>query len=344
MAGVEAHRHVYWAIYCTADAGLDYCGACGQFTAGSFCPVMGNDPDRSRLWLGYFGDTVVVQKNQSSHWGSDMSHVVNMYRGWLFVKRGLLTMLSYRTALLLGLFSGLLGIVQFGLMAQFVSSGNNFPLIEQYGGDLLAYLIIGSVFTSFVGVALNSFQGAIRAEQQMGTLEHLLLADLSLTSILFYAALWNFLETLLNTAIIFAIAMLLFKVSISINLLVTSFILVLTVLSLSGIGMISAGIILVTKQGDPVGWIFTTLTGLLSGVMFPVEILPNWIKPLSMLLPTTHALKALRMTLTINAGILSVQNEILFLIGTMLLTFPLGLLVFQAGLRKAKREGSLSEY
>jgi ABC-2 type transport system permease protein len=253
-------------------------------------------------------------------------------------------MLSYRTALLLGLFSGLLGIVQFGLMGQFVSYGNSFPLIEQYGGDLLTYLIIGSVFTSFVGVALHSFQSAIRAEQQMGTLEHLLLADLSLTSIMLYSAFWNFLQALLSATIIFVVVVLLFQVSIAINILVTALVLVLTVLSLSGIGMSSAGIILVTKRGDPVGWIFTTLTGLLSGVLFPVEILPHSILPLSAILPTTHALKALRMTLVLNASFQNVQSEILFLVVTTIVTLPFGLFIFRAGLKRAKREGSLSEY
>ena len=58
---------------------------------------------------------------------------VDMYRGWLFMKRGLLTTISYRTALILSILSGLLGIVQFGLMAKFMSQGNVFPLIEQYG-------------------------------------------------------------------------------------------------------------------------------------------------------------------------------------------------------------------
>ncbi len=273
-----------------------------------------------------------------------MSVFVSVYRGWLFIKRGVLTIVSYRTALVLSLFSGLLGIVQFWLMAKFISQGNVFPLIESYGGDLLTYLVVGSIFTSFVGVALNSFQGAIRAEQQMGTLEHLLLADLSLTSIILYSAVWNFLNALLNAAIVFLAAVCLFDINLSVDFLLTSFILVLTVLSLSGIGLTSAGIILVTKQGDPVGWAFTTLTGLLSGVMFPVEILPNWLRAISMFLPTTHALKALRLTLAGNISPQNLQGEIQFLVMTMLLTFPLGVCVFQMGLKKAKREGSLSQY
>lgn len=269
---------------------------------------------------------------------------VDMYRGWLFMKRGLLTTISYRTALILSILSGLLGIVQFGLMAKFMSQGNVFPLIEQYGGNLLTYLIHGSIFTSFVGVALHSFQGAIRSEQQMGTLEHLLLADLSLASIIVYSALWNFINSLLNSILIFLVVALLFDFSVSTNIFLTSFILILIVLSLSGIGLISAGIILVTKKGDPVGWAFTTLTGLLSGVLFPVEILPSWLRVISMFLPTTHALKALRLTLTGNADLQSIHGEIKFLIITILLTFPLGLYVFKRGVKRAKYKGSLSEY
>ncbi len=273
-----------------------------------------------------------------------MKLLSSLYPAWLFVRRGLLSMMSYRTALILALLSGFLGIVQFGLMARFMSQGNAFPLIEQYGGDFLAYLIIGSTFTSFVGVALNSFQGAIRSEQQMGTLEHLLLANLPLANIMLYSALWNFLNALLNTVIIFLVAVALFDIDLSINLVLASFTLLLTVFSLSGIGMISAGIILVTKQGDPVGWIFTTLTSLVGGVLFPIEMLPDWLQAVSAALPTTHALRALRLTLTNYAGWREVQSEFLFLVVTLVITLPCGLVVFKLGFQKARRSGSLAEY
>lgn len=267
-----------------------------------------------------------------------------IYKAWLFVKRGLLSMLSYRTALALGLLSSLVGILQFGFMARFLSAGNSFPLLAPYGGNLLAYLIIGSAFMGFVGVSLNSFQGAIRAEQQMGTLEYLLLSDTLLGAILLYSALWNFLYTLFNTAILFLFVITLFQVPLSINLLAAGIILLLTILALSGIGLMSAGIIMVTKQGDPINWIFTTLTGLLSGILFPVEILPAWLQAVSYLLPTTHAIKALRLTLTSGAGPTDVAQEITFLMIAASLTIPSGLFAFSLGFNKARRAGSLGEY
>ncbi|MCA9959336.1 MAG: ABC transporter permease [Anaerolineales bacterium] len=268
----------------------------------------------------------------------------DLFVAWLFLKRSVLSMLSYRTALLLSLFTGFLSVVQFGLMAKFISEGNDFPLIAQYGGDLLAYLIIGSTFTSFVGVALSSFQGAIRSEQQMGTLEYLLLADLPVSKLMFFSAIWNFTNALLNTAVLFGIVAVVFKITLSMNLFLVVGVLMLSVLSLSGIGMISAGTILVTKRGDPVGWIFTTATGLLAGVVFPVELLPQWLRSVSNLLPTTHALHALRLALTAQAQWQDLKAQVLYLVLTLVITFPLGLVIFQAGLNKARRVGSLADY
>ncbi len=269
---------------------------------------------------------------------------LNIYKGWLFIKRGFLSMLSYRTALLLGLLTSFVSLLQFGFMAHFLSEGNTFPLLARYGGNLLTYLIIGGAFTGFVGVSLNSFQGAIRAEQQMGTLEYLLMSDTPLGGILLYSALWNFLNTLLNTVILFLFVTLLFDVSLSINLLATGVIILLTLLSLSGIGLMSAGVIMVTKQGDPINWIFTTLTGLLSGVFFPVEVLPPYLRILSSALPPTYALKALRLTLMRGASLAEVVPELVFLVVTSCLTIPLGLLVFHLGFDKARKTGSLEEY
>jgi ABC-2 type transport system permease protein len=178
----------------------------------------------------------------------------------------------------------------------------------------------------------------------MGTLEYLLLSDTPLGGILLYSALWNFLNTLLNTAILFLFVTVLFKVSLSINLLAAGVILLLTISSLSGIGLISAGVIMITKQGDPVSWIFTILTGLLSGVLFPVEMLPSYLQAVSYLLPTTHALKALRLTLISGAGLLDVTQEIAFLMFVSGLTIPLGLFAFSLGFNKARKAGSLGEY
>ena len=88
----------------------------------------------------------------------------------------------------------------------------------------------------------------------------------------------------------------------------------------------------------------TTLTGLLSGVLLPVEMLPNYLQTVSFILPTTHALKALRLTLTRGASLVKVTLELTFLVITTCLIIPLGLLAFNLGFTKARKVGSLAEY
>jgi ABC-2 type transport system permease protein len=267
-----------------------------------------------------------------------------MYKAWLFIKRGLVNMFSYKTALALGVLGSFVGILQFTFMGRFLSEGNTFSAIEQYGGNIIAYLIIGSAFTAFLGVSLNSFQGAIRSEQQMGTLEHLLMGPAKLELLLIYSGAWSFLNTLLNVTILLAVIVFVFGISLEMNLVGAVFTLILTILGLSGIGLMSAGIIMVTKIGDPITWSFTTLTGLLSGVLFPIEYLPPYLKMISYILPTTHALHALRMTLIQNAPFFQILPQIMILILTGMITLPLGFYMFRWGFDKARRTGTLAEY
>lgn len=267
-----------------------------------------------------------------------------MYKAYLFLKRFIITLVSYKTALTLGILGGFVGLLQFSFMGTFLSDGNSFPALEQYGGNLLAYLIIGTAFTSFVGVSLSSFQGAIRSEQHMGTLEYLLLSNTRLELLLIYSGFMNFIQTMVNVAILLVVVVFIFDIPLGINFPAALAVMLLTITSLSGIGLMSAGVIIVTKVGDPITWAFTTLTGLLSGVLFPVEYLPDYLQAISALLPTTHALHALRMTLIQGATISAVLTSIVFLLSMSMITLPLGLISIRVGFNHARKVGSLAHY
>lgn len=267
-----------------------------------------------------------------------------MAKAWQFAKRGFVTMLSYRIAFFLGIAGIVIGALRFAYMAGFLEEGNTFPGIAQDGGDLMAFLITGTLFMSFVGVSLNSFQGAIRSEQQMGTLEFLLMSDTPLSLTLLYSGLWNFIWTLLSTGIIFVVVAVGFHMQLQANLWLSLFILALSIICISGIGLIAAGIIMVTKRGEPITWSFSTLSGFLSGVIFPIAVLPGWLQKVSAILPPTYALSALRKALIIDATFADVRGDVIILALMSLLTIPLGVFVFRWGFNKARREGTLVEY
>lgn len=136
----------------------------------------------------------------------------------------------------------------------------------------------------------------------------------------------------------------LFDVPLSVNLLGAVAVLLGLIFSLTGFGLASAGILLVSKEGEPLTWFLMTLTGLISGVLYPVSILPGWVQQLSWALPTTQALHGLRLACSRGAGPASLQDcmTILALWGSI--TLPAGLLVLRWGLAKARRQGSLGEF
>ena len=263
---------------------------------------------------------------------------------WVFVKRGFAINFSYKVYAVLGILGMLIGVLRFGFMAEFLQSGNSFPMLNVYGGNLMAYFITGGAYMSYVSVAMSSFQSAIRSEQSMGTLEYLLMSDTPLWQILTFSGITSFLWTSVNVGMIFIFLVAVFNVQMEINILLSIFVLLLSVICIGGIGLVSAGIIMVTKRGDPVSWTFTTLSGLVSGAFFPIAILPIWIRWTSYIMPTTYAIRALRKALLVNATFSSVRGDVLILTLMSLITIPMGLVTFKWGFNKAREKGSLVEY
>jgi len=261
-----------------------------------------------------------------------------------FLKRDLTITASYRVNLTLAVLGTLVGLLQYIFLARFVSQGNSFPAIDQYGGDLAGYLLIGTTYTAFVAASLESFHNTIRSEQQLGTLEFLFISDHPIGLTLLYSGLWNFCRTLFNVGLFFGGLTLLFALPLQVNPAGAAVVLSLTVLALSGIGFCSAGIVLVTKRGDPFGWLFSALSGLVSGVLFPPEILPTPLRVLAQWLPTTHALRALRLSLMVRVPITAILPEIKTLLLMSAVTIPLGVILFLWGFNTARRYGTLSEY
>jgi ABC-2 type transport system permease protein len=78
----------------------------------------------------------------------------------------------------------------------------------------------------------------------------------------------------------------------------------------AAVGVLSAVFTLILQRGDPVLWLFGTLSWLLGGVFFPVSVLPPPLQQASSLLPMTHALDAVRATLLNGAAVRDVRGDL----------------------------------
>jgi ABC-2 type transport system permease protein len=115
-----------------------------------------------------------------------------------------------------------------------------------------------------------------------------------------------------------------------------------SLLSFCGLGILSASYVLLFKRGNPAKWLLVGLWSFAGGMLFPVSILPDWLQFIAKLNPMTHALRGMRNALLGGASLVQLLPvvEILLLFAVILL--PLSVLVFSWTLRRTKINGTLS--
>jgi ABC-2 type transport system permease protein len=261
-----------------------------------------------------------------------------------FLKRDLSLALSYRLSFALHLFGIFFSVASFYFVSRLFGAAM-VPQLEQYGGDYFSFVLIGLAFSSYLGLSLANFSSSIREGQTTGTLEIMLLSPTRLSVILLSSSIWSYLETTLNVIIYLVVGALVFGFNVTqANLLTALVVLVLSIASFSGIGILSAAMVLIVKRGDPIAWLFGGASSLLAGVYYPISVLPDWLSPVSRVLPLTYALDAMRLAMLKGYSLYQVRLDVLVLLGFALVLTPISFLAFRIALRRAKKEGSLIQY
>jgi ABC-2 type transport system permease protein len=263
------------------------------------------------------------------------------FQARIFLKRGFIHNTSYRLNFSLAIVNVLAGLISYYFLSKIVGSG----VLGEYSKEPAAYIIAGTTLMTFVTVALASYGGSIRSEMFLGTIEHWLLSVSSLTRLVALSTLWEFAWPLITTVITFTILSLAFSgVHFNPDLLTTLLFFVLTLAVMSGFGLISAGIIMVSKIGDPLSTAWGIVTSLLSGALFPITVLPAWLQPVSHGLPTYYAVNGMRAALILHHSVAQELNGVLILLAFAVCILPLGVLAFRLGFERARAQGTLAQF
>ena len=261
-----------------------------------------------------------------------------------FFKRDLTSELSYKFSFFLQFFGIFISILIFFFLSK-LFTGNEIPHLKPYGGNYFNFVLIGLAFSNYLNVAVRSLAKNIREAQMMGTLEALLVTPTEIPTIILGSSLYSYFFTSFQVLIYLLLGGLLFGVDFgSANYPAAFLILLLTITSLSSVGILSASFIMIFKKGDPITWIFSAGSILLGGVYYPIQVLPVWLKNLSYLLPITHSLEGMRLALLQGHSVQQLSGNIIALVIFSILLIPLSLLVFKKAVNKAKIDGSLSQY
>ncbi len=222
---------------------------------------------------------------------------------------------------------------------------------------LLLNLILGVVLWSYLAAMFSEIAQSISYERWEGTLEYTFMAPVSrlvhLTGVSISATGYALMRVVL---VVFGLLLLVpFHLG-GANLGGIMVVMIVASLAFVGLGLMAAVLpVMSPEHGGPATSIFQGLMLLVSGIYYPVSVLPTWLQPFSVVSPATYALKACRKLLGVDAlpkgasfssqlhgaGLKEVLPEmgILLIMGCVLI--PLGLFIFNRAEHWAKKTGKL---
>ena len=156
---------------------------------------------------------------------------------------------------------------------------------------------------------------AISYEKDMGTLDGMLVAPINRLSIILGKVMAQTIRGMLQGFIILLLAVILFGVVVQGNILLVVALIVLTVFSFVGLGILITSF---TDKEETATMVMMTLMFpmmFLSGVFFPLQQMPSYMQTFAHFLPLTYATTALRKVMVLGADIPAVATEITILVG-----------------------------
>jgi ABC-2 type transport system permease protein len=220
--------------------------------------------------------------------------------------------------------------------------------VEATGGHLdverqTASLLIGAVIWSYLGILFEILTETVAWERWEGTIEYTFMAPLARPVHLLGMGAFGVLYGVMRTAILFAVVALFFGLGFpGADFGAALVLLAVASISFVGVGMVTAVLPLISpEKGAQLGFIAQGLLLVVSGVYYPVDVMPGWMQAIATISPATYALEGIRAALLDGAGLGEFWGDLWPLMALGVVAIPVGLAVFRAGERYAKRHGKL---
>jgi len=253
---------------------------------------------------------------------------------WYFMKRDMISFSTYKTNIAILLFTAVFGALSFAYLGQ---SSINQVVLETYHTNFTTYLLIGLAFNTYLGQALTLVQKTINP----WALEEVLVSPTGLTTFIIGSSIWGFIWSTGVVAIYLLIGVYFFGISLSINVVGTLIVLALGIGTFIGFSMIGSGILILTKQGDPVTALITIAVSLFGNVLFPPQVLPPLLRAIAYVIPPYYFFTSIKEMLTGWTIPMILPNlEILALMCAIIV--PLGYAIYAWCLKTARKNGTLS--
>jgi ABC-2 type transport system permease protein len=220
--------------------------------------------------------------------------------------------------------------------------------IEAGGGQIdvdrvTTILLVGAVVWAYLGIIFEILTETVAWERWEGTIEYTFMAPLSRPIHLFGMGAFAIVYGVIRAVLLFGVVALFFDLELAqADFVAALVVLIVASIPFIGIGMMTAVLPLISpEKGTQLGFIAQGILLVVSGVYYPVDVLPQWMQWISVISPATYALDGMRDAIIDGDGLTAMGDELWPLVVIGIVSIPLGLEVFRRGERYAKRHGKL---
>src|SRR2546422_1696336 len=223
----------------------------------------------------------------------------------------------------------------------FISKAAGLPPDKQE--RLTTVLLIGAVIWAYLGIIFEILTETVAWERWEGTIEYTFMAPLSRPVHLLGMGAFAIVYGIVRAVLLFGVVAAFFTLHVPRADYVAALVLLIVAsISFIGIGMMTAVLPLISpEKGTQLGFVAQGLLLVVSGVYYPVSVLPGWMQALAKISPATYALRGCRNAILEGAGITDLWRDIWPLLVIGAVSVPLGLWTFRTGERYAKKHGKL---
>ena len=221
----------------------------------------------------------------------------------------------------------------------FIARVEHLPPAEE--NKLATILLVGAVIWAFLGIIFEFMTETVAWERWEGTIEYTFMAPVSRTMHLFGQGAFAVLYGLIRATILFfAVAAFIGIHTPHANYGAAFALLAIASISFIGVGMMTSVLPLISpEKGAQLGFVAQGLMLVVSGVYYPVSVMPHWMQVVAKISPATYVLRGDRASIVSGTGLAWADAWPLIVIAVA--SMPLGLFIFHVGERHAKKHGKL---
>ena len=227
----------------------------------------------------------------------------------------------------------------------FLANGANLVAGNQINvEEYLLYLLVGSLVWGYLATIFWEINNVVLVERWEDVIEYTFMAPVPRFVHLFSISIYGTIYSIVRTFVLLFVVAMVFSLDLgSVNLVGILVVLLSAALAFIGVGMmVSIFPLLSPEKGEMVGRITEAVVMLVSGIYYPITVLPSWMQILSKVSPARYALEGMRSAVLegTSTGVLFMRYGLPLLVAGCLLV-PLGFSLFRYAENYARRHGTL---